>query len=53
MAYPPRGFIGLMGPDEVVTRVLKVLDRVDLSKTDRFYHRMVMSCPGKACVYLD
>ncbi len=33
------GFTGHMGPDEAVTRMLKVLDGIDMSKTGRFYHR--------------
>ncbi|CZT00313.1 related to C-factor [Rhynchosporium agropyri] len=33
------GFTGHMGPDEAVTRMLKVLDGIDMSKTGRFFHR--------------
>jgi hypothetical protein len=33
------GYTGHMEPDEAVTRMLKVLDSVDISKTGRFYHR--------------
>ena len=33
------GYTGYMGPEEAVTRMLEVLDGIDISKTGRFYHR--------------